>query len=337
MGSSIIGLPLKMVLSPFRTNHNGQAATQYGVSLELRAEDMKALRARFEQNAWVPSAITARHVEEIEMVPQLSAPSIAAEFYPEAVDITADYDEEDSGEATDAGSVQAAKATQATTQELAGKLAEKRERKSKEPPVIAAEPTPVHVEPLEPEKPSVPVTTRAHDNHHTPRHFPSTYAVDRQPVAGAHAQGLRSIHRAEPVPDTADAAYWAAGWSPESPRTMSSRCGEHSSHSKDATEIQLKNKLAERGNVWRRASRRIPNPRMGSCFRIHGDLVVIGDHRQQTHCHSVGVARQSLKFSRFESWACRAARGNPGMVAGLVVATIRLKVFRRVVRPPCGK
>lgn len=146
VGSSIIGLPLKMVLSPFRTNHNGQAATQYGVSLELRAEDMKALRARFEESAWVPRSLQSRQVEEIEMVPQLAAPAIAAEFYPDAVDITPDFEEEGAEDGAEvgagAGSATAATATQATTEALSGKLEQQRTRRAKaetgpEPPILA--------------------------------------------------------------------------------------------------------------------------------------------------------------------------------------------------------
>ncbi len=43
-GDRLAGIPLKMVLRPYRTNHNGQAATQYGISLEFRAEDVESLR-----------------------------------------------------------------------------------------------------------------------------------------------------------------------------------------------------------------------------------------------------------------------------------------------------
>lgn len=43
-GGQLFGLPLKMVLRPFKTNHNGQAGTQYAISLELRAETVDKLR-----------------------------------------------------------------------------------------------------------------------------------------------------------------------------------------------------------------------------------------------------------------------------------------------------
>ncbi len=144
VGSSIIGLPLKMVLSPFRTNHNGQAATQYGVSLELRAEDMKALRARFEESAWVPRLQTARRVEELEMVPQLAAPAIAAEFYPEGVYITADFEEEstEEPETQGVGSGQAARATAAKTQDLAQEIGKRQRAPKAETIAPMPEPTP---------------------------------------------------------------------------------------------------------------------------------------------------------------------------------------------------
>ncbi len=43
-GGQLRGVPLKMVLRPFRSNHNGQAATQYAVAFEFRAKDIAALR-----------------------------------------------------------------------------------------------------------------------------------------------------------------------------------------------------------------------------------------------------------------------------------------------------
>lgn len=127
MGSSIVGLPLKMVLAPFRTNHNGQAATQYGVSLELRAEDMAALRARFQESAWVPHQIQAQRTVEMEMAPQLSAPWVAAEFYPEAADITLDFEEETGGDVeVGQGSQQAKAATEQKTEQLREDIARRR-------------------------------------------------------------------------------------------------------------------------------------------------------------------------------------------------------------------
>jgi hypothetical protein len=39
----LVGIPFKMVLKPFRTNHNGQPGTAYGVSLEFRADTVEDL------------------------------------------------------------------------------------------------------------------------------------------------------------------------------------------------------------------------------------------------------------------------------------------------------
>ena len=89
VGASLVGLPLKMVLAPFRSNHKGQSATQYAVSLELRAEDMASLRMRLADAVWVPQQIAAgalREYAEPEPMPELSAPSMAAEFYPGSED-----------------------------------------------------------------------------------------------------------------------------------------------------------------------------------------------------------------------------------------------------------
>lgn len=47
----LVGIPFKMVLRPYRTNHNGQAATQYGVSLEFRAETVEALQKNMLEQA----------------------------------------------------------------------------------------------------------------------------------------------------------------------------------------------------------------------------------------------------------------------------------------------
>lgn len=89
LGAPIVGLPLRMVLTPFRSNHNGQAATQYGVSLELRASDMKTLRARIQESAWTPRQIAApktEEVEPVEILTEASAPAVSAEWYPEQPD-----------------------------------------------------------------------------------------------------------------------------------------------------------------------------------------------------------------------------------------------------------
>jgi len=42
----VAGIPLLLVLRPYRTSHNGQASTQYGVSLEFRAESAVDLKRK---------------------------------------------------------------------------------------------------------------------------------------------------------------------------------------------------------------------------------------------------------------------------------------------------
>lgn len=43
------GIPLKMRLQPFKTNHNGQPGKAYSVSLELRAESLAAMKKKLEE------------------------------------------------------------------------------------------------------------------------------------------------------------------------------------------------------------------------------------------------------------------------------------------------
>ena len=47
----IAGIPFRFVVRPYQTKHNGQVATQYGVSLEFRAETVAALRTRMIEQA----------------------------------------------------------------------------------------------------------------------------------------------------------------------------------------------------------------------------------------------------------------------------------------------
>lgn len=51
-GGRLTGIPMKMILRPYRTNHNGKAATQYGVSLDFRAEDIESLRRNLIEQAF---------------------------------------------------------------------------------------------------------------------------------------------------------------------------------------------------------------------------------------------------------------------------------------------
>lgn len=151
-GGRLAGIPLKMVLRPYRTKHNGQAATQFGVSLEFRAEDIQALRKNLMEQAWkfrelaVPTP--TRHYLEAPNEPAIdddddeeaphSAPTMANEFY-------ADGGEDFSEPAAAPKGAEAA--TRAKTTELAEKLAQNRSKKqaapaAPPPPPVAAAPAP---------------------------------------------------------------------------------------------------------------------------------------------------------------------------------------------------
>jgi recombination directionality factor gp3-like protein len=131
-GGSIVGLPLKLVLAPFRSNHNGIPAIQPGVGLELRAADMHSLRKAIAESAWSPKQISAAPkmiegtTEEEDVIvtdapmEDVSAPGIAAEFYP-------DFDDEDGAteDATAAPVSTASAAAASKTEEKAAALAEK--------------------------------------------------------------------------------------------------------------------------------------------------------------------------------------------------------------------
>jgi hypothetical protein len=104
----LVGIPFKMVLRPYKTNHNGQASTQYGASLEFRAETVEALvKNMIEQGMQFRSAqqvpqltptaprqIAAPEVPMIEAAPEevidegedetMQAKAMASEFYPDA-------------------------------------------------------------------------------------------------------------------------------------------------------------------------------------------------------------------------------------------------------------
>lgn len=135
-GGRLTGIPLKMVLRPFRSNHNGQAATQYAVSLEFRAPDVEAMKQKLMESAFAFRELAMgtesprMPVRLIDAPPEespLGAAAIAAEFYPD----------EDGGD----GDVQAEPVVQETgTAALAEKL--KRARTKVEPakvePTVAA-------------------------------------------------------------------------------------------------------------------------------------------------------------------------------------------------------
>jgi hypothetical protein len=144
----LAGIPLKMVLRPYKTNHNGQAATQYGVSLEFRAEDIESLRKNLMEQAWkfrqvvepgqrrLLDAPAVESVIEDDDDSTISAQAMADEFYAD-----------ESGSAEDPPPVNtgntAATATDAKTADLAEKLKAKASapRKTAAPEPAPATPT----------------------------------------------------------------------------------------------------------------------------------------------------------------------------------------------------
>lgn len=113
-GGRLRGVPVRMSLRAYKTKHNGQVATQYGVWLEFRAENVAALRKnlieaamQFRQLAPAPKQIeapveqagaTAEETEEITHSPV----AMTAEFYPEAADEGPDEEEDTPKAATEA-------------------------------------------------------------------------------------------------------------------------------------------------------------------------------------------------------------------------------------------
>jgi Recombination directionality factor-like len=140
------GLPLKMTLRPYKVKpEGGKPATQYGVALELRSEDMAALRKLLMQNLWESPAIATpvRMIEGPEEV--IAAGSMTAEFYPESTE--RDDDEEEEATEPVKASPPIATATAAKTEALKEKLTAVRDAIAQTPatdkgPVAAPEQEP---------------------------------------------------------------------------------------------------------------------------------------------------------------------------------------------------
>lgn len=120
------GLPFRMVVRPYMTKHNGQAAKQYGIGLEFRADTVAQLKQKmleqafeFRETMGVPRQLPSSSIdpsetgdlidEEIDEIPEAAeASAIAAEFYPEA----------DDSPTPQSANTQAATATSAKTESL---------------------------------------------------------------------------------------------------------------------------------------------------------------------------------------------------------------------------
>ncbi len=137
----LVGIPFKMVLRPYTTKHNGQAATQYGVWLEFRADTMEALQknmieqgARFASGGFrFPNGAQAAGPRMIDAPAEpiddgdddspISAAAMSAEFY---APVGGMEEGEDLGPSTP--SQEAAAATDSKTAALADKLRKQREK-----------------------------------------------------------------------------------------------------------------------------------------------------------------------------------------------------------------
>ncbi len=93
----VAGIPLKLVLRPYKVAHNGKSATQYGVALEFRASSAIELKKQLVEHAVqyrlaeaeplkalnaAPTPIDLPPSEEDTEPPPETAAAMAAEFYP---------------------------------------------------------------------------------------------------------------------------------------------------------------------------------------------------------------------------------------------------------------
>jgi len=167
----VSGIPLRLFLRPWKTNHNGQTGKAYAVSIEVRAESIEALRrkiiaagADFRQALQLgePAKQIAAPVTTEEMPEEVSGAegsSTVAEFYPEAhqaeqSDQEMDEPPEEGGEPDAEGeqateSTELAKVAEATDKvkdDLKAKLQGRRTRQAAqpvaEPPAPPATPAP---------------------------------------------------------------------------------------------------------------------------------------------------------------------------------------------------
>jgi hypothetical protein len=106
----VAGIPLKLVLSPFRVNHNGQAGTAYSVSLEFRAESAFKLKQQLLKHAMEFQKVIPMP-KQIEAPPPDDEPEETFEQQEpaEAAAFTAEFVDERGTEVVQPGSVDAAR------------------------------------------------------------------------------------------------------------------------------------------------------------------------------------------------------------------------------------
>lgn len=140
------GVPVRLNLRPYKTKHNGQAATQYGVYMEFRAANVEALKKNLLEAASSFSGVqaqpkmigSAQDAGPGEEVPY-SASAIAGEYY-DTQGVTEDDDDGPlDGDDAPVAETGAAAASEATTEKLKEEL--KSDPKPAPPPAATAEQT----------------------------------------------------------------------------------------------------------------------------------------------------------------------------------------------------
>lgn len=147
-GGSIVGIPMRLVLAPFQTNHNNVKATQYAASIEMRDQDVSRIRKALAENSWTARTVGETRLLEAseEEVIDITPRAMAAEFYPEAEMDYEGSDPEDGDAGVGNGSTRAASATADKTAGLRDEL-NKRTRapysrgpKPEEPAAVSPQP-----------------------------------------------------------------------------------------------------------------------------------------------------------------------------------------------------
>lgn len=146
-GGHLMGVPMKLVVRPFKAVHNGQPSTQYAIAVEFRAEDIDAIKRKliaqaFEFRQLAGAPVDMDPMQDTKMLTAAAddeedenfTPShITAEFYPGAV-----TDEDEPSPSTP--SAQAAEATEKASESLKDKLKEQQAQKATEPSPAAEKP-----------------------------------------------------------------------------------------------------------------------------------------------------------------------------------------------------
>jgi hypothetical protein len=146
-GGRLAGIPLKMVLRSYKTKHNGQAATQHGVSLEFRADDVASLRKNLMEQAFRFREAIAPPTRALLQAADESAPVVVEEDDEEhPIGAKALHDEYYATEEEEPQQQQqprssAAKASDAKTEALKKRLAEESARRNQSAAAAGAPPT----------------------------------------------------------------------------------------------------------------------------------------------------------------------------------------------------